>query len=124
MLRALLWRALEESGARDTPALVDLVIESAGEPRLRIELSNGYRASAPLPPHDCFAFCEQHSVWEIEGFRRALLSEARLVYGEILQERAALRPTEAPTAAPIAPSPENHTIREEAVMRERRQTWI
>jgi hypothetical protein len=90
-LRALLARALGENDARDAPAPVDIVIESAGEPRLRIELSNGYRASAPLWPHDCFAFCERHAVWDIDGFRRALLSEARLVYSDMLQERTAMR---------------------------------
>jgi hypothetical protein len=98
VLRALLQRALGESGARDAPALVDLVIEGAGGPRLRIDFANGYRISAPLPPHDCFAFCEQHSVWDVDGFRRALLIEARRVYSEMLQDQT--------------------------VMRERRQTWI
>lgn len=98
VLRALLWRALGENDARDAPALVDIVVESTGEPRLRIDFANGYRTSAPLPPHDCFAFCERHSVWDIEGFRRALLAEARRIYSDLLQEHTA--------------------------MRERRQTWI
>jgi hypothetical protein len=63
-----------------------------------MDFANGYRVSAPLPPHDCFSFCERHSVWDIEGCRRALLSEARRAYSEMLQDQTA--------------------------MRERRQTWI
>jgi hypothetical protein len=91
VLRALLRRALGENDARDAPALVDLFIESAGEPRLRLDFANGYHVSAPLPPHDCFSFCEQHSVWDIDGFRRALLREARRVYSDMLRERTGMR---------------------------------
>lgn len=64
VLRALLRRALG-GDARDAPALVDVMIESAAEPRLWVQFSNGYRTSAPLLPHDCFAFCERHAAWDI-----------------------------------------------------------
>ncbi|HEY1244223.1 MAG TPA: hypothetical protein VGF29_05260 [Hyphomicrobiaceae bacterium] len=90
ILRALLGRALGES-ARDAPALVDVTIESAAEPRLWARFSNGYRTSAPLLPHDCFAFCERHSAWDVESLRRALLGEARVIYAQMLQEEAAMR---------------------------------
>jgi hypothetical protein len=53
--------------------------------------SNGYRTSAPLLPHDCFAFCERHSAWDVESLRRALLGEARVIYAQMLQEEAAMR---------------------------------
>lgn len=91
VLRALLSGALGEINARAPPALVDVVIESAGEPRLRLDFDNGYRTSAPLPPHDCFAFCERHGVWDIDGFRGALLIEARRLYSHLLQDDTAMR---------------------------------
>jgi hypothetical protein len=53
--------------------------------------SNGYRTSAPLLPHDCFAFCERHWAWDVESLRRALLGEARVIYAQMLQEEAAMR---------------------------------
>jgi hypothetical protein len=90
ILRALLRRALGEN-ARDAPALADVVIESAAEPRLWVELSNGYRTSAPLRPDDCFAFCERYSAWDIESLRFALLREARVIYAQLLQERTEMR---------------------------------
>jgi hypothetical protein len=91
MLRALLRRALGEN-ARDAPALVDVTIESAAEPRLWVLFANGYRLSAALLPQDCFAFCERHSAWDIESLRRALLDEARAIYAQMLEEdRAEMR---------------------------------
>jgi len=90
ILRALLRRALGEN-ERELPALADVTIESAGEPRLWVQFSNGYRTSAPLVPDDCFAFCEQHSAWDLESLRRALLSEARFAYARMLQDRADMR---------------------------------
>ena len=86
VLRALLRRALGED-ARNAPALADVVIESAAEPRLWVQFSNGYRTSAPLLPQDCFAFCERHAAWDIESLRLALLGEGRIVYARMLQER-------------------------------------
>ena len=85
VLRALLRRALTEN-ARDAPALEDVTIESAAEPRLWVRLSNGYRTSAAFLPQDCFAFCERHAAWDTDSLRRALLGEARLMYGQMLQE--------------------------------------
>jgi hypothetical protein len=90
VLRALLRRALGED-ARDAPALVDVVIESAAEPRLWVHFSNGYRASAPLLPWDCFAFCERHAAWDVESLRVALLGEGRAIHERMLQEQAEMR---------------------------------
>jgi hypothetical protein len=93
VLRALLRRALGEN-ARDAPALTDVVIESAAEPRLWVQFSNGFRASAPLRPEDCFSFCERHSAWDIESLRFALLGEGRLIYAQMLQDQADMRERE------------------------------
>jgi hypothetical protein len=90
VLGALLRRALGEN-ARNAPALVDVMIESAVEPRLWVRFSNGYRISAALLPQDCFAFCERHAAWDIDTLRRALFEEARLMYGQMLQEQADMR---------------------------------
>jgi hypothetical protein len=93
VLRALLRRALGED-ARDAPTLTDVVIESAAEPRLWVQFSNGFRTSAPLRPEDCFGFCERHAAWDIESLRFALLGEGRLVYAQLLQEQADMRERE------------------------------
>jgi hypothetical protein len=85
ILRALLRGALGED-ARHAPALVNIVIESAAEPRLWVEFSNGYRTSAPLRPDQCFAFCERYSAWDIASLRLALLREARIIYARMLQD--------------------------------------
>ena len=61
ILRALFRRALSEHG-REAPALADIILETAGDPVLRAEFSNGYHTSVPLPPNDCFAFCERHGM--------------------------------------------------------------
>ncbi len=90
VLRALLRRALGED-ARAAPALVDVVIESAAEPRVWVHFSNGYRTSAPLLPRDCFAFCERHAAWDVESLRVALLGEGRLIYAQMLQDQADMR---------------------------------
>ena len=90
VLRALLRRALE-GNARDAPALVDVTIESAAEPRLWVRFSNGLRVSAALVPQDCFAFCERHAAWDIDSLRRALLEEARRIYAQMLQEQTGMR---------------------------------
>lgn len=90
VLRALLRRALGENG-RELPALADVTIEIAAEPRLWVRFSNGYRASAPLLPEHCFAFCERHSAWDVDSLRRALLGEARFAYARMLQEQADMR---------------------------------
>jgi hypothetical protein len=79
-----------------------VTIESAAEPRLWIEFSNGYRTSAPLRPDDCFAFCERHAAWDIESLRLALLREARVAYARMLQE----------------------TMQERMEMRAPRRTWV
>jgi hypothetical protein len=85
-LRALLQRALIEHG-HNPPALVDIVIESATEPRLWLEFSNGYRTSALLRPEDCFAFCEDHGTWDLVSFRVALRREAQQLYLLMRTER-------------------------------------
>jgi hypothetical protein len=90
ILRALLRRALGED-ARNAPALLDVSIESAAEPRLWVEFTNGYRTSAPLDPAACFAFCERHSAWDVASLRRALLAEARFMYARMLQDRTEMR---------------------------------
>lgn len=90
VLRALLQRALGED-VRDAPALSDVIIESAAEPRLWLEFSNGFLASAPLRPADCFAFSERHSAWDIESLRDALLREARVIYSQMLQDLESMR---------------------------------
>jgi hypothetical protein len=79
VLRALLRGALVEHGL-NAPALVDIVIEVAAEPRIWAEFANGYRTSAPLRPEDCFAFCEAHAAWNMASLRLALRREALQVY--------------------------------------------
>ncbi len=48
-LRVLLRGALIEHGL-NAPALVDITIEPAAEPRIWAEFANGYRTSVPLRP--------------------------------------------------------------------------
>lgn len=79
VLRALLRGALVEHGA-NAPSLVDIVVETGAEPRIWAEFANGYRASAPLRPDDCFAFCEAHAAWNLATLRSALRQEALQVY--------------------------------------------
>ena len=86
-LRALLQRALIEHGHNPT-ALVDIIIESAAEPRLWLEFANGYRTSALLRPEDCFAFCETHGTWDLVSFRVALRREAQQLYLLMRSEQA------------------------------------
>jgi hypothetical protein len=86
-LRALLQRALIEHG-HNPPALVDIVIESAAEPRLWVEFANGYRTSGLLRPEDCFAFCEAHGTWDLVSFRVALRREAQQLYLLMRNEQA------------------------------------
>jgi len=93
ILRALMLRALGEHG-REAPALADIIIESAAEPRLWAVFSNGYRTWVPMLPDDCFAFCERHSAWDLEGLRSALLREAQLVYARMLRDRIETRERE------------------------------
>lgn len=93
VLRALLQRALIEHG-RDPPALVDVVVESAAEPRIRAEFENGYRASAPLSPQDCFAFCEANAAWDLASFRFALRQEAQRTYLQLRSDMERTREQE------------------------------
>lgn len=86
-LRALLQRALIEHG-HNSPALVDVAIESAAEPRLWLEFTNGYRTSTLLRPEDCFAFCEAYGTWDLVRFRVALRREAQQLYLQMRNEQA------------------------------------
>jgi hypothetical protein len=93
ILRALFCRALSEVG-QEAPALTDIMIESAvgrSEPRLGAQFSNGYRTWTALRPSDCYAVCERHSAWDLEGLRRAILNEAHRIYSQMLQEHIAER---------------------------------
>jgi hypothetical protein len=88
ILRGLLRRALVEHGA-DTPALADITIEPASgrvEPRLRVHFANGHSAWAPVLPHDFYALCEQHSAWDLQSLRRAVLREAHAIYARMCAE--------------------------------------
>lgn len=85
VLRALFRRALSEHG-REAPALTDIILETAAEPVLWVEFSNGYRTSALLQPSECFAFCERHAVWDLASLRRVLLAEAHRIYTRMLQD--------------------------------------
>ena len=85
VLRALMYRALTEHG-RNPPALADIVVESAIEPRLWAEFANGYRTSATVVPEDCFAFCEAHAAWDLATLRVALRSEAQRIYLSLQSE--------------------------------------
>jgi hypothetical protein len=78
-LRVLLRGALIEHGL-NAPALVDITIEPAAEPRIWAEFANGYRTSVPLRPEDCYAFCEMHAAWNLTSLRLALRREALHVY--------------------------------------------
>jgi hypothetical protein len=91
ILRALFRRALSEHG-RDAPALTDIFIERARgrlEPRLGAQFANGYSTWSPLPPADCYAFCERHGTWDLGGLSAALLREGHRIYAQMREERAA-----------------------------------
>jgi hypothetical protein len=93
ILRALLERALSEHGPQ-APALADVLIERAQShlpPQLGVQLSNGYRAWAPLSPADCYAFCESHSTWDLASLRAALLCEGQHMYLEMREDHAVFR---------------------------------
>jgi hypothetical protein len=85
VLRALMQRALTEHG-RNPPALSDIVIESAIEPRLWAEFANGYRVSGTVLTEACFAFCEAHAAWELATIRFALRGEAQRIYLSLQSE--------------------------------------
>ena len=87
ILRVLFRRALAEH-PRQAPALFDIIIESAAEPRVGAVFANGYRTWAPLPPNACMAFCERHAVWDLESCRRAMLREGEIIYARMLREHA------------------------------------
>lgn len=92
-LRALLGRALSEHGPQ-APALTDVLIERAQShlpPQLGVQLSNGYRAWAPLSPADCYAYCERHGTWDLAGLRAALLRDGQILYLEMREDHAASR---------------------------------
>jgi hypothetical protein len=93
ILRALLGRALSEHGSQ-APALADVLIERAQShlpPQLGVQLSNGYRAWAPLSPADCYAFCESHGTWDLASLRAALLREGQCMYLEMREDHAVFR---------------------------------
>ncbi len=97
ILRALLGRALSEHGPQ-APALADVLIERAQShlpPQLGVQLSNGYRAWAPLSPADCYAFCERHGTWDLASLRAALLREGHAMY---------LRDARGPRSLPAQPA--------------------
>lgn len=79
VLRALLRGALIEHGV-NAPALVDVSIETAAEPRIWAEFADGHRVSALLRPEDCFALCEAHAAWTLASLRQVLRREAMQVY--------------------------------------------
>lgn len=91
ILRALFRRALSEHG-QDAPALGDILIERARdgiEPRLGVELANGYRTWTRLSPADCYAYCERHGAWDVASLRTALLREGQCIYVQMREEHAA-----------------------------------
>lgn len=91
ILRALFRRALSEHG-RDAPALSDVIIERARgglEPRLGVQLANGYRTWARLSPADCYAYCERHGAWDLGSLRSALLREGHHIYAQMREDHAA-----------------------------------
>lgn len=90
ILRALFRRALSEHG-RDAPALTDVMIERAQgglEPRLGVQLANGYRTWTRLSPADCYAYCERHGAWELGSLRSALLREGHQIYAQMREDHA------------------------------------
>jgi hypothetical protein len=90
ILRALLGRALSEYGPQ-APALADVLIERAQNhlpPQVGVQLSNGYRAWAPLSPADCYAFCESRGTWDLASLRAALLREGQYMYLELREDHA------------------------------------
>jgi hypothetical protein len=96
ILRALLGRALSEHGPQ-APALADVLIERAQShlpPQLGVQLSNGYRAWAPLSPADCYAFCESRGTWDLASLRAALLREGQRMYFELREDHAISRRNE------------------------------
>jgi hypothetical protein len=90
ILRALFRRALSEHG-RDAPALTDVMIERARggfEPRLGMQLANGYRTWTRLSPADCYAYCERHGAWDLGSLRSALLREGHQIYAQMREDHA------------------------------------
>jgi hypothetical protein len=93
ILRGLLRRALSEHGA-DAPALLDVTIEPASgriEPRLWVQFSDGYSTWTAVRPNDFYAICEQYGAWDLASLRRALLREAREIYGRLCAEHLVAR---------------------------------
>jgi hypothetical protein len=84
ILRALSRRALRSDD--NPPALTDIRIESAAEPRLWAEFSNGYETWEPLQPEECFAFCHRNQVWDVRSLRGALWREALAIHAQQVRD--------------------------------------
>jgi hypothetical protein len=87
LLRDLFHRVLSERG-RVAPALTAIGIESSVgrfDPRLVAYFSNGNRAEVPAPTEDLYEYCERHSLWDLDGLRRALASEGREIYAQMVR---------------------------------------
>jgi hypothetical protein len=87
LLRDLFRQVLSEHG-RDAPALTAIGIESSVgrfDPRLVAFFSNGHRAEVAARTEDLYEYCERHSLWDLDGIRRALASVGREIYGQMVQ---------------------------------------
>jgi len=64
------------------PELIDIVLERAAG-RVMAKFSNGRRVSAPGRLVNFYEFWQEHAVWDLESFQRALLREGRTLYATL-----------------------------------------
>jgi hypothetical protein len=90
LLTGLFRQILSEHG-REAPALTGIDIESPVgrfDPRLVATFSNGRRAEVAVRAEDLFEYCEPHSMWNLNGLRRALASDGREIYAQMVRLQA------------------------------------
>ena len=88
LLRDLFRQVLSEHG-REAPALTGTE-SSVGrfDPRRVATFSNGHRAEVAVRTEDLFEYCERHSMWNLDGLRRALASDGRVIYAQMFRLQA------------------------------------
>jgi hypothetical protein len=90
LLRDLFRQVLSEHG-REAPALTGTGIESPVgrfDPRLVATFSNGDCAEVAVRTEDLCEYCEPHSMWNLDGLRRALASDGREIYAQMVRLQA------------------------------------
>jgi hypothetical protein len=58
------------------------------EPRIGVELANGYRTWTRLSPADCYAYCDRHGAWDVGRLNLALLRDGQQIYAQMREEHA------------------------------------